>query len=88
MVLTADGEVQTNEEAQVFVHDQPRLTKEAKRKMSYFLLSLDCRAILVPGRPPHRHRRTRQVHLQVQHQSEVTIGHQETGAIQKKEGQR
>ena len=32
-------------------------------------------------RPLHRHRRTRQVHLQVQQQSEVTIGHQETDAI-------
>ena len=34
----------------------------------------------VPLRPPHRHRRTRQVHLQVQQQSEVTIRHQETRA--------
>ena len=39
-----------------------------KRTTSYFLLSLDCRPILAPVRPPHRHRRTRQVHLQVQQQ--------------------
>ena len=52
---------------------KPRLTKQgkifffAKRKTSYLLLSLDCRQILVPVRPLRRHRRTRQVHLQVQH---------------------
>ena len=53
----------------------------ARRKTSYLLLSLDCRQILVQVRPLHRHRRTRQAHLQVQHQSEVTHPHQETGAI-------
>ena len=42
---------------------------------------LDCRQILVPARLLHRYRRTQQVHLQVQQQSEVTIGHQETDAI-------
>ena len=47
----------------------------AKWKVSYLLLSLDGRPILV------LHRRTRQVQLQVQHQSEVTTGHQETGEI-------
>ena len=56
----------------------------AKRKMSYLLLSLDCRQILVPVRLLHGHRRTRQDHLQVQQQSEVTIWHQETGAIHQK----
>ena len=45
-------------------------------------MSLDCRHILV--RPRHRHRWTRQVHLQVQHLSEVTNPHQETGAIHQK----
>ena len=40
--------------------------------------------ILVPARLLHRCRRTHQVHLQVQQQSEVTIGHQETGAINPK----
>ena len=34
--------------------------------------------------PLHRHCRTRQVHLQLQHQSEVTKPHQETGAIHHK----
>ena len=42
------------------------------------------RPILVPVRPLHRNRRTRQVHLQVQHQSEVTNPHQETCAIHQK----
>ena len=32
-------------------------------------------------RPLLSHRRTRQAHLQVQHQSEVTNPHQETGTI-------
>ena len=54
----------------------------ATRKISYLLLSLDCRQILVPVRPPHIHTRTRQVHLQVQQQSEVKIRHQETVARQ------
>ena len=57
----------------------------AKRTTSYLLLSLlDCRQILVQVRLPHRHRRTRQVHFQVQQQSEVTIRHQETGSIHQK----
>ena len=129
-VVTADGDVQTNEEAQVYVwhldlfatmqlledtpavlslgessakstvipmsgpavksHIWPKKKRGsyAKRKMSYLLLSLDCRQVLAPARLQHRFRRTHQEHLQVQQQSEVTIGHQETGAIQKKEGQR
>ena len=53
-------------------------------KTAYLLLSLDCRPILVPVRPLHRHRRTRQAHLRVQHQSKVTNPHQETGAIHQK----
>ena len=56
----------------------------AQRNISYLLLSVDCRQILVRVHPLHRHRRTRQVHLQVQHQSEVANPHQETGAIHKK----
>ena len=56
----------------------------AKRKTSYLLLSLDCCQIIVPVRPLHRLRRTRQAHLQVQHQSDVTNPHQETGAILQK----
>ena len=47
-------------------------------------LSLDCRQNLVPVRLPHRYHKTHQVHLQVQQQSEVTILHQETGAIRQK----
>ena len=39
---------------------------------------------MVQVRPPHRHRRTRQVHLHVQQHSEVTIRHQETVAIHPK----
>ena len=39
----------------------------ARRKFSY-LLSLDCRRIMVPVRLLHRYRRTHQVHLQVQQQ--------------------
>ena len=55
----------------------------ARRKKSYLLLSLH-RQILVPVRLQHRYRKPRQTHLQVQQQSEVTIGHQETGAIHPK----
>ena len=46
--------------------------------------SLDCRQILVPVRPLHRYRRTRQAHLHVQQQNEVTSWHQETGTIHQK----
>ena len=46
--------------------------------------SPDCRPILVRVHPLHRHRKTRQVHLQVQQQSEVAIQHQETGANHQK----
>ena len=56
----------------------------ARRKISYLLLSLDCRQILVPVSLLHRYHRTHQVHVQVLQQSEVTIGHQETGAIHPK----
>ena len=82
-VLTANGEVQTNEETQVYVHDLElfvmvqmfddtlavlslgKLCEEhgstfewaseergfsARRKISYPLLSWDCRQILVPAR--------------------------------------
>ena len=40
----------------------------AKRQISDLLLSQDCLQIMVPLRPLHRHRRTRQVHFQVQQQ--------------------
>ena len=99
-VVTANGEVQTDEEAQENVNDldlfltvqilgdTPAVLSLGKlceehgytyewasgRTTSYPLLSLDCRQILVPARLLHRHRRTHQVHLQVQQQSEVTIG--------------
>ena len=46
------------------------------RKISYLLLSLECRQFLVPARLLHRYRRTHQVRLQVQQQSEVTMEHQ------------
>ena len=51
----------------------------AKQKTSYLFLSLNCRQIMVPVRPLHRHRRT-----QVQQQSEVTIQYEETDAIHQK----
>ena len=41
--------------------------------------------MLVPVPHLNRHRRTRQVHLQVQHQSEVTNPHQETDKNKKKD---
>ena len=68
------------------IHTWPNKGRQhyAKRKTSYLLLSLDCRPMLVPARLLHRHRRTRQVHLQVQQRSEVANGHQETGAAHQK----
>ena len=120
-VVTANGEVQTNEEAQVYVHDldlfgtvqilddtpavlslgklfeeqgktnewasgqKPHLTKPCKNfLMQNGKLRTSCCPwivcpILVPVRPLHRHRRTHQVHLQVQQQSEVTMEQQATG---------
>ena len=114
-VVTASGEVQTSEEAQVHVHDldlfvtvqvlddtpavlskttdipmsgsavkhtvdqRGRRQFYVRRKFSNLLLSLECRQVLAPARLLHRHRRTRQVHLQVQQQSEVAIRYQETG---------
>ena len=118
MVLTANGEVHTHEEAQVFVHDQNlfvtvqlleekiavlsigklcedhgysyefvsgqklRLTKGRKtiiRKTDNFVpLVVPLEAL----RPPHRHRKTRQVHLQVQYQTEVTKQLHEVGTVQ------
>ena len=56
----------------------------ARRKIEYLLLSLDCRPNLAPVRPLHRHRRTHQLHRQVQQQSEVTMRHQETGESHQK----
>ena len=61
---------------------KPHLTKQGK--------NVPCKTenlvpLVVPGLSTdsglHRYRRTHQVHLQVQQQSEVTIRHQETGAI-------
>ena len=49
----------------------------SSRKKSYLLLSLECREFLVPARLLRRYRRTHQVRLQVQQQSEVTMEHQE-----------
>ena len=103
VVLTANGEVHTNEEAQVFVYDRnPFVTmqflEETPAVLSLGKLCEDhgysCEwvsgqkarltnfvplvvpwivvKILVRVRPLHRHRRTRQVHLQVQLKSEVT----------------
>ena len=65
---------------------KPHPTKQGKKILcktatSYPSLSLDCRQILVPARLLYRHRRTQQVHRQVRQQSEVTMGHKETGAI-------
>ena len=56
----------------------------AKRKISYLLLFLDCRQVLVPDRLLHRHRRIHQVLLRIQNYSEVTSKHRETGEIQQK----
>ena len=111
-VVTASGDVQTNEEAQVYVYDldlfvtvhllsdtpavrslgntdMPMSGSAVKshtwpnkgrrfsaRKISYLLLSLECRQFLVPARLLHRYRRTHQVRLQVQQQSDVTMEHQ------------
>ena len=56
-----------------------------------------CRACCCPGiyrqapvplRPPHRHRRTRQAHLQVQQQSEVTIRFTDNSKVQDKNKKR
>ena len=95
VVVTANFEVQTNEEAQVDAHDRdffvrvgqwskatPKMGRNsyAKRKISYLLLFLDCRQVLVPARLLNRYRRTHQVLLRVQQQSEVTSRHRETGA--------
>ena len=68
-------------------------TFPAKRKTSYLLLSPDCRQIPLPVHHLLRHRRTRQVHHQVEQQSEVTIRHQETSPksqnkIQKRDNNR
>ena len=68
---------------------QPRLTKkrkiDAKKVIAYVLLSWIVVQVLVRVHPPHRHRQTRQVHhqvhLQVQHQSEVPSSEQEIGRV-------
>ena len=71
---------------------KPRLTKQGKkifmqdRKFRTSCCPWIVVKILVPVRPLHRHRNTRQVHLQVQQQSEVTNRQQETGAIHQKLG--
>ena len=108
-VLTANGEVHTNEEAQVYVYDLDLFVTVQLLEDTPAVLSLGTlceehgythewasgqkttpdqtredgkfRIPCGPWIPLHRHRRTRQVHLQVQHQSEVTMEHQETGAI-------
>ena len=73
---------------------KPHQTKQGEdgfrvmRKISYLLLCLDCRPTLVPARPLHRHRRTRQVHLQVQQQSDVTIWHRKLARFTKNSKQK
>ena len=57
--------------------DQTREEDSLHGKISYLLLSLECRQFLVPARLLHRYRRTHQARLQVQQQSEVTMEHQE-----------
>ena len=58
---------------------KPRLTREGRTLD--VLLFQGCHPVLVPVRLLHRHCRTRQVHLQVQQQSDVTEWHTEIGAI-------
>ena len=87
---------QTSEEAQVYVHDLDLFVTVPILDDMLAVLSLGCASgqkpradqtreeHFIPVRPFHRHRRTRQVHLQVQHQSEETNPYQETGAIHQK----
>ena len=112
VVVTANGKVQTNEEAQVDIRDlglfvtvqlledtpcrlgelcaehgyscewDRRRNVYAQRTISYLWLFQGFLPVLVQVCLQHRYRRTRQVHLQVQHHSEVTDQHQETGARQ------
>ena len=90
------GEVQTNEEAQAYVHDLDLFVTVQILDDTPAVLSLGklCeehgysneltsgqKPHVAPVRLPHRCSRTRQEHLQVQQKCEVTIRHQETSAI-------
>ena len=66
---------------------KPHQTKQEKtipRKTEHFFVPLVVPVLSSNSGPLHRHRRTRQVHLQVQQQSEVTMRHHESGAIHQK----
>ena len=95
-VVTANGEVQTNEEAQVYVHDLDLFVTVQILDDTFAVLSLgklceehgySCewasgqKPHLAPVRLPHRYSRTHQEHLQVQQKCDVTVWHWETGAI-------
>ena len=98
-VVTANGEVQTNQEAQVYVHDLDLFVTVQILNDTLVVLSLGklceehgCSREWASGQKPHlapvrllhRNSRTHQEHLQVQQKCEVTIRHQETGAIAQK----
>ena len=98
-VVTGNGEVQTNEEAQVYAHDLDLFVTVQILVDTPAVLSLgklceehgySCewacgqKPHLAPVRLPHRHSRTHQEYLQVQQKCGVTIQHQETGAIAQK----
>ena len=99
MVVTANGEVQTNEEAQVYVHDLDLFVTVqilddtlAFRSLGKLCEEHGCSHEWATGQQPHlapvrllhRYGRTHQEHLQVQQKCGVTIWHQETGAIAQK----
>ena len=97
-VVTANGEVQTKEEAQVYVHDidlfvTVQIVVDTPAVLSFCKLCEEhgysnewaCgqNPHPAPVRVPHCSR-TNQEHLQVQQKCEVTMRHWETGAIAQK----
>ena len=97
-VVTANGEVQTNEEAQAYVHDLDLFVTVQILDDTLAVLSLGklceehCYSYEwacgqnphpAPVRVPHCSR-TNQEHLQVQQKCEVTMRHWETGVIAQK----
>ena len=98
-VVRSNGQVQTNEEAQVYAHDLDLFVTVQMLDDTLAVLSLGklCEEHgysyewasgqsphLAPVRLLHCYSRTHQEHLQVQQMCGVTIQHQETGAIAQK----
>ena len=99
-MVTANGEVQTNEEAQVYVHHvldlfvTVQILDDTFAVLSFGKLCEEHgystkwtsgqKPHLAPVRVLHRYSRTHQEHLQVQRKCEVTMRHWETGAIAQK----